>query len=415
MPVDTADVARVSTEPGELPDTMAAWVIRQEREGLPRDAFQIEEMEVPEPGAMEVVVRVMAAGVNYNNVWAARGRPVDVIAGRRGDADYAPFHVGGSDASGVVQAVAPDVTDLRPGDEVVVHCGTWRADCPHVRAGGDPVLSPTFRVWGYETNWGSFAQFAKVQRHQCLPKPPRLTWEAAACYMLTGATAYRMLLGRRESAIARGDVVLVWGGSGGLGSMAIQLARHAGAIPVAVVSSEARGAHCVRLGASGYIDRRRFTHWGPMPHWSDGAAHARWLEGARAFGRAVWDVVGERRSPRLVFEHPGEDSLPTSMFVCAAGGTVVICAGTTGYQATLDLRHLWMRQKRLQGSHFADDAECAAFNRLVADGEVDPCLGRVFAFDEIPLAHRLVADNAQGYGNAAALVGAPEAGVTYAP
>src|SRR6202051_2184936 len=77
--VDVSQVANVETEPGELPKTMAAWVIREERFGEPTDAFQLEEIEVPDPGAFEVVVRVMAAGVNFNNVWAALGEPVSVF------------------------------------------------------------------------------------------------------------------------------------------------------------------------------------------------------------------------------------------------------------------------------------------------------------------------------------------------
>ena len=174
MPVDTADVARVSTEPGELPETMAAWVIRAEREGKPRDAFQIEEMEVPEPGAMEVVVRVMAAGVNYNNVWAALGEPISVFRYHAED-----HHIGGSDASGVVWKVGPGVTRWKPGDEVVIHCNQASYEDPEVH-GLDPMAAPSQKIWGYETTWGSFAQFCKVQAQQLLPKPAALTWEEAA-------------------------------------------------------------------------------------------------------------------------------------------------------------------------------------------------------------------------------------------
>src|ERR1700683_1220028 len=93
-------ISEADTEPGELPKTMSAWVIREERFGEPKDAFQLEEIEVPEPGAFEVIVRVMAAGVNYNNVWAALGKPVSVM--RYGDHPEFGHHIGGSDASGVV-------------------------------------------------------------------------------------------------------------------------------------------------------------------------------------------------------------------------------------------------------------------------------------------------------------------------
>ena len=83
MAVDMTKVSELDVEPGTLPETMAAWVIREERQGEPKDAFQLEEIEVPEPGAFEVIVRVMAAGVNYNNVWAALGEPVVGHALRR--------------------------------------------------------------------------------------------------------------------------------------------------------------------------------------------------------------------------------------------------------------------------------------------------------------------------------------------
>ena len=190
MAVDTSNVAQVNTEPGELPETMAAWVIREEREGEPIDAFQIEEIEVPEPGAFEVIVRVMAAGVNYNNVWAALGKPVSVM--RYGDHPEYGHHIGGSDASGVVWKVGAGVTRWKPGDEVVIHCNQASYEDPEVH-GLDPLAAPSQMIWGYETTWGSFAQFTKVQAQQLLPKPQALTWEEAASYGLTYFTAYRML------------------------------------------------------------------------------------------------------------------------------------------------------------------------------------------------------------------------------
>ena len=82
------------------------------------------------------------------------------------------------------------MTNVKVGDEVVIHCGHWNRNCAWVKAGGDPMYSPSASsIWGYETNCGSFAQFTKVQAHQCMPKPKHLTWEEAAAYMLVGATA----------------------------------------------------------------------------------------------------------------------------------------------------------------------------------------------------------------------------------
>ena len=282
---------------GTVPVRMIAQVIRQDRLGDPLHAFQIEEVDTPEPAPDEVLIGVMAAGINFNNVWAAQGVPIDVIAVRQQEGDPTGFHIGGSDASGIVYAVGSEVVNVEVGDEVIVHHGWWDRNDPWVKAGRDPMIAPSARIWGYETNYGSFGQFAIAQAHQCLPKPPRLSWEEAAAAPLVGTTAYRMLFGWEGNTVRAGDVVLIWGGAGGLGTQAIQLVRHAGGVPVAVVSSPEKGALCEQLGAAGWIDRTEFDHWGTPPHWTDAEGQKAWTAGARAFGKRIWDNVGERRNP----------------------------------------------------------------------------------------------------------------------
>jgi crotonyl-CoA carboxylase/reductase len=409
----TKDVYALGEMPelGTVPARMLAQVIRAERFGEPTDAFKLEEVPVPALGPRDVLVYVMAAGVNYNNVWAAMGIPIDVIKTRQKKGEKEDFHIGGSDASGIVYAVGADVTNVKIGDEVVLHCGMWNHEDPHVAAGKDPMFAPTQIIWGYESNWGSFAQFTRVQDHQCLPKPPHLTWEQAAAYMLVGATAYRMLHGWPPNVVGPGDPVLIWGGAGGLGCMAIQIVKAAGGRAVAVVSGEDKVEYCKRLGAVGAIDRRKFNHWGTLPRWSNELDYGLWLKGARAFGQAFWEALGEKKSPVIVFEHPGETTLPTSGMMCETGGMIVICAGTTGYNATLDLRYHWMRQKRLQGSHFANDDQCKGINDLVMDGKVDPCLARTFPFDGTAECHQLMRENKHPNGNMAILVNAPREGL----
>ncbi len=401
---------------GFVPKRMHASVIRPERFGPPKDAFQIEEIEVPTPGPRQVLVYVMAAGTNYNNVWAALGFPVNVIGARQRQGATEDFHIGGSDASGVVWAVGDEVRNVKVGDHVVLSCGMWDEDAADIKAGRDPMMSSTNKVWGYEENWGSFAQFALVDHYQCFPKPAHLTWEAASAYMLVGATAYRMLMRWEPNVVKPGEPVLIWGGAGGLGSMAIQITAAAGGIPIAVVSEESKVEYCMQLGAKGVINRRdpSFTHWGRLPDLDDAEAFAAWTQGARAFGAKFWEVLGERRSPSIVFEHPGESTIPTSIFMVDNGGMVVICAGTSGYNADVDLRYLWMRQKRLQGSHFASVEECAALNQMVIDGKVDPSLGEVYEFDGVGESHQAMYEN-RSVGNMAILVNAPRKGLTDLP
>lgn len=399
---------------GEVPRRMHAQLVRPDRYGEPSVAIRDEVIDVPEVGPHDALVMVMAAGLNFNNVWAARGVPIDVTKTQARWGEPTDFHIVGSEAAGVVAAVGESVTNVAVGDHVVVHAGQWDLDDPSVLGGGDPGLAPSFRVWGYDTCWGSFAQFCRVQAHQCLPKAEHLTWEEAAAPTLTGATAFRMLHGWPPNTVREGDVVLVWGGSGGLGSMAIQLVTLAGGRAVAVVSSERKGEYCRGLGAVGYVDRTRFGHWGVPPRWDD-PAWKDWFEGAKAFGKAIWDVLGERTNPRIVFEHPAQDTIPTSNFVCDRGGMIVICAGTTGYDTMIDVRYLWYLQKRYQGSHLFNDEQAAAFNDLVRERRVTTTLGRTFEYAESGVAHQLMGDGELPEGNAAVLVNAPARGLTGLP
>jgi len=394
---------------GEVPPKMHAFMVRQDRFGKPIDAWKSEVIDVPEIGAKDVLVYVMATGINYNNVWAALGYPVDVIATRQKKGEPETFHAGGSDASGIVYKVGDQVSNVQIGDEVVIHSGTWQDNDPWVLSGKDPMLAPSAKVWGYETNYGSYCQFAKAQSHQILKKPSHLTWEESACYMLCASTAYRQLMGWAPHTVEKDDVVLVWGAAGGLGAMALQIVSALGGKPIAVISDEGKRQFCMDKGAVGVINRNDFSHWGPLPD-TDDPSFNDWMAGARAFGKAIWDILGERTNPKIVFEHPGEATLPTSGFVCALGGMVVVCAGTTGYNVTLDLRYHWMHQKRLQGSHVANDDEASAVNELVIQKKVDPCLSETYEFEQIGHAHQLMHENKHPSGNMACLVNATSRG-----
>ncbi|MER7567862.1 crotonyl-CoA carboxylase/reductase [Streptomyces sp. NPDC048523] len=408
-------------EPGEIPPLghvpshMYAAVIRPERYGPPSQSMKVETVPVPKAGRGQVVIMMMAAGVNYNGVWAGLGTPADVIAARRKQGDPDDFHIAGSEGSGVIWAIGEGVRQFKVGDHVIVGGVCWDESAPDIRLGTDPVASRSQRAWGYELNYGSFAQFTVADEYQCHLKPAHLTWEEAGCFLAGGSTSYRQLSGWAPNVVRPGDPVLIWGGSGSLGSMAIQIVRHFAGIPIAVVSDDAKAEYCLKLGAKGVINRREFTHWGRLPDSDDTEAYGAWLQGARAFGRAFWHALGERRSPRIVLEHPGADTLPTSVYLCDHAGMVVTCAGTSGYNGDLDLRYLWMFQKRLQGSHAASVQETKAIIDLVGAGRVDPCLSSTLPFRDIAHAHQLVHENRHPAGNMAVLVNAPAAGLTGLP
>jgi crotonyl-CoA carboxylase/reductase len=402
MAVDVTQVATVDTEPGTLPERMTAWVIREERFGEPKDAFQLEDIEVPEPGAFEVIVRVMAAGVNYNNVWAALGKPVSVM--KYGDHPEYGHHIGGSDASGVVWKVGAGVTRWKAGDEVVLHCNQASYEDPEVH-GLDPMAAPSQKIWGYETTWGSFAQFTKVQAQQLLPKPAHLTWEEAASYGLVYFTAWRMLMTRCN--LQAGQKVLIWGAAGGLGVFATQICKAAGAECVGVVNSDEKGALVTQLGAKGFINRNEFAGMMRKGGETPEEEKARFKE-SRRFGKAVSEILGG--APDIVFEHVGAATFPTSVLTVKPFGKVVICAGTTGFNLDFDVRYLWMKQKEIVGSHFANAYECLKANELIESGAIRPVLWRTLGFDGVAEAHQLMKDNKHA-GKISVLVGAEKEGL----
>jgi crotonyl-CoA carboxylase/reductase len=389
----------LDVEPGELPETMAAWVIRQEREGEPNEAFQLEQIEVPEPGPFEVIVRVMAAGVNFNNVWAALGLPVSVFG--YGDHPEHGHHIGGSDASGIVWKVGEGVSKWKVGDEVVINQAQYSYEDIEVH-GFDPIVSPSGRAWGYETTWGSFAQFAKVQAQQLLPRPQNLSWVEAASYGLSYFTAYRMLVDKCQLRV--GHRVLIWGAAGGLGVFATQICAAAGADAVGVVGSEEKAELVKQLGAVDCVDRREFGEMmRSSENLADPAADQERFKASKAFAKRVKSILGE--APDIVFEHVGRETFPTSVFVVKPLGKVVICGATTGFQLDFDVRYLWMRQKQIIGSHGADTYQSTQANELMAQGKVRPVLWRAMGFDEVPGAHQLMFEN-KHLGKIAILVGA---------
>jgi crotonyl-CoA carboxylase/reductase len=407
MTIEEKDIYEIGEIPplGHVPKKMHAWVIRKDRHGNPMQSFVEEEFDVPEIGPSDVLVLVMAAGVNYNGVWAGLGKPISVL-----DVTKKDYHIAGSDASGIVWKVGSAVKKWKVGDEVVVHAMTWDHEDVEVN-GGEPMLSETNKVFGYETADGTFAQFTAVQAHQLMKKPTQLSWEESGCYNLTLVTAYRMLFGHAPHELKPGQYVLIWGASGGLGSFAVQLAKTVGAKPIGIISDNSKTDYVKSLGAIGVLNRKDFNCWGEHPDIDDVEAYGNYMKEVRKFGKALWEFTGKGKNVDMVFEHPGETTVPVSMFIVKRGGMVVICAGTTGYNLTLDARYLWMHSKRLQGSHFGNSKQASAANQLVSDGVIDPCMSEVFEWDKIPDAHEKMLNNEHKAGNMAVLVGAPKQGL----
>jgi crotonyl-CoA carboxylase/reductase len=213
-----------------------------------------------------------------------------------------------------------------------------------------------------------------------------------------------MLIDRCQ--LQAGHRVLIWGAAGGLGVFATQLCKAAGAECVGVVSSDDKGKLAMDLGCTGYINRNEFAGMMRRGDETPEEEKARFGE-SRRFAKAVKEILGE--PPDIVFEHVGKATFPTSVFCVRPFGKVVICAGTTGYNLDFDVRHLWMRQKQIIGSHFANAYECTKANQLIEQNRIRPVLWRTLGFEGVPEAHQLMLEN-KHLGKIAILVGATEPG-----
>ncbi|MFI9454817.1 MULTISPECIES: crotonyl-CoA carboxylase/reductase [unclassified Amycolatopsis] len=381
----------------------------ESRDKDPRKSLHVDEVPTPELGPGEALVAVMASAINYNTVWTSIFEPVSTFKflerygrlsplSKRHDL---PYHVVGSDLSGVVLRTGPGVHNWKPGDEVVAHCLNVELEGPDGH--NDTMLDTEQRIWGFETNFGGLAEIALVKANQLMPKPGHLTWEEAASPGLVNSTAYRQLVSRNGADMKQGDVVLIWGASGGLGSYATQYALNGGAIPVCVVSSPEKAEICRKLGAELIIDRNAEGY----KFWKD--EHNQDPKEWQRFGKKIRELTGGE-DPDIVFEHPGRETFGASVYAARKGGTIVTCASTSGYMHQFDNRYLWMNLKRIIGSHFANYRESWEANRLIAKGLIHPTLSKTYTLEDTGQAALDVHRNAH-QGKVGVLALAPEEGL----
>ncbi len=401
-----------------LPDSYRAAFVRKEDvamfEGVassekdPRKAIHVGDVAVPELAPDEAYVAVMASSINFNTVWTSIFEPVSTFSflsrlgkesawGARHDL---PYHVVGSDASGVVVKVGSAVRNWKPGDKVVVHCNY--VDDQDPSAHDDSMLAANQRIWGFESNFGGLADLSLVKANQLMPKPAHLSWEEAAVNALCNSTSYRMLVSKNGAAMKQGDVVFIWGASGGIGGYACQYVLNGGGIPVGVVSSPEKVKLLNDMGVEAVIDRRAAGY----KFWSD--EHTQDESEWRRLGKDIRGLVGE--DPDIVFEHPGRQTMGASVFVAKKGGTIMTCAATSGYMIEYDNRHLWMKLMSIKSSHFANYREAWEANRLISLGRIQPILSAVHTLDTVGEASYQVHHNLHE-GKIGVLCLAPEEGM----
>ncbi|HEV7936668.1 MAG TPA: crotonyl-CoA carboxylase/reductase [Solirubrobacteraceae bacterium] len=374
-----------------LPSTyLAAHIVRGDEDMFDgvtdkdvRKSIRVGEVPIPELAPDEVLIAIMASAVNYNTVWSAMFEPIPTFRflerlGREGGwhaRHDLPYHVIGSDGAGIVVRVGVGVRRWSVGDRVVVS-PAWIDDQDPISQ-VDGMLCEAQRAWGFETNFGGLAQFAVAKASQLLPKPAHLTWEEAACNTLCAVTAYRMLVSTNGAGLKQGDIVLIWGATGGLGSYAVQFVRNGGGTAIGIVGSEHKAQVLEQLGCDLVLRRDQMG--------LDGLSG---VDLGKRVGAEIRRCLGE--DPHIVFDYVGRHTFDASVYMVRRGGVVVTCGSSTGYRHEYDNRRLWMSLKRIVGSHIANWQEAWEANRLIAQGKIVPALSKVYPLVEVGEAAREV-------------------------
>jgi NADPH:quinone reductase-like Zn-dependent oxidoreductase len=323
--------------------------------------LQLTEFPEPPVGARDVLVRVKAVALNHLDIWVRQGWP--------GLKLELP-HILGSDISGVVERVGPEVTDLSPGTEVLVNPGLSCGACAHCLR-GDDNLCPKYRIIG-EHSRGGYAEFVSVPRQNILPKPSKLTFAEAACLPLTFLTAWTMLVRRAE--VKPGETVLVQAAGSGVGSAAVQICKLLGATVIATASTGEKLKRAQALGADHVINYAE----------QDFLAEVK-----RLTGRRMVDVV---------FEHVGASTFEKSVACLPYGGRLVTCGATAGHEVKLDLRVLFYKRISLLGSTMGSKGDLFRILQLVEEGRLKPVLDRTLPLADAVLAQQLL-QNRTHFGN----------------
>lgn len=306
--------------------------------------FALRDVPDPTPGLGEVVVEVVACGLNHLDLWFEAGAlPVPVKLPR----------TPGCEIGGRLAAVAPDVGGWQPGDRVAVQSNIFCAECEDCLRGEESFCRNSIML-GVQRD-GGFAQKVVVPARTLIRLPDAVTCESAAALGLAASTAMHMLT--KRSTVRAGDWVLVMGGASGVGSAAIQIAHSFGARVISTGSTESKRALARQLGAEFVVD-------------SSGAA---WPGEVRR-------ITG-KRGVDLVVEHVGGAVLPQVFTCLARGGTVVTCGATAGREVSLDLWPFFVKQQRLIGSYSRDNSDLKATLDWAAAGKLKPVIDATFPLD----------------------------------
>jgi NADPH:quinone reductase-like Zn-dependent oxidoreductase len=321
--------------------------------------LKVKEVSDPKPKPNEVVFKVKAAALNYNDIWGMRGQPVAV-----------PLpHISGSDAAGEVVAVGEDVTTVKVGDRVVSHANMSCRVCK-VCTDGREYDCAKRTIWGFQTGplWGAFSELTHLPEVNVLKIPEGVSYDEAAAASMTLLTSWHMLVGRAK--IKPGQVVLIMGGGSGVGSFGIQIAKLYGCTVIATASGD-KLEKCIKLGADYAVDHRKED----------------WSKEVFKITKEIAKTTGGAPGIDVSFDHIGQTHWNPQLTLLKYGATLVSCGATTGYDAKTDLRHIFFKGTNILGSTQGTRAELEDGFYWMGKGKIKAVVDSTYSFEQAAEAH----------------------------
>jgi len=321
--------------------------------------LKVKDISEPKPKPDEIVFKVKAAALNYNDIWGMRGQPVAV-----------PLpHVSGSDAAGEVIAVGEDVRNFKIGDRVVSHSNMSCRVCSACTDGREfDCIKRT--IWGFQTGptWGAFSEITHLPEVNVAKIPEGVSFDEAAAASMTLLTSWHMLVGRAK--IRPGQTVLIMGGGSGVGSFGIQIAKLYNCTVISTASPD-KLDKLKELGADYAVDHRK-EDW----------------------GKEVFKITKEISAKTGVipgidvsFDHIGQTHWNQQLTLLKYSGTLVSCGATTGYDAKTDLRHIFFKGTNILGSTQGTKAELEQGLYWMGKGKIKAVIDSVYSFEQAAEAH----------------------------
>tara|TARA_B100000029_G_scaffold479742_1_gene527076 strand:- start:2586 stop:3683 length:1098 start_codon:yes stop_codon:yes gene_type:complete len=338
--------------------------------------LKVKDLDIPKPASHDVIFKVKATALNYNDIWGMRGNPVPV-----------PLpHISGSDAAGEVIAIGDKVTQFQIGDRVAAYpnmsCKSHdNTNLCEACALGREYDCENRIVWGFLTGplWGGFCEIAHLPEYNLVKIPDNLSYDDAASASMALLTSWHMLVGRAK--ITSGQTVLIMGGGSGVGSFGIQIAKSFGCKVIATSSPE-KLEKCQNLGADYAVDHRK-------PNW-----HKK----VRIIAKEISQETGKMPGIDVSFDHIGETHWNNQIAILKNGGTIVTCGATTGFLAQVDLRHVFYKGINILGATSGSKSELEQGFSWMSQGKIKPTIDSTWTFEEAHLGHKKMLNGSELFG-----------------